>query len=59
MTVNFTAESVVVVDELLVVLVMPEFSSLEQAMIQIVTKTNADNFKKRVFINDNFGLFSG
>lgn len=59
MTVNFTAVSVVVVDELLVVLVMPEFSSLEQAMIQIVTKTNADNFKKRVFINDNFGLFSG
>lgn len=59
MTVNFTDVCVVVVDELPVVSVMPEFSSLEQAMMQIVTKTKADNFKKRVFINDNFGLFSG
>ena len=52
MAVNFTQVLESVVDELLVVSVIPEFSSGVQAITKMVNKVNADTFK-----NANFGLF--
>ena len=65
MAVNFTQVLESVVDELLVVSVIPEFSSGVQAITKMVNKVNADTFKNDDFIKmilvyvvNNNGLFS-